>query len=283
MVRALDHADVGTLAIGIIRSHGMSGVGAFHRRGVDYRGHRVRSCTHCELDHRGICHRRHRDGSGCRIRRDLVLSVLCCVVERGRSAPVLVGLEVNRRTVVGGGDLLRGQHILACGIAVERTVGSQAGELEALHAAIDIRAAQDDGHHVVFRRRAGDGLRHRRFIGTGNVDRNGLDGRTSLAVVHRYVDGVGHLLAFGQRLHLGAGVVQHIGPLACRIDGKAAVLALAAIVHGPGVGVLDIHIRDGQLAGDRGSDIFLDGAGDRAAQCRGVVGTRNRDRDGGRG
>ena len=101
-----------------------------------------------------------------------------------------------------------------------------------------------------------------------------------MAVIDGHGDGVGNLLATLQGLDLVAGVIQLVLPVAVLVDGERAVSALAVVVDGPGVLVVDVHVGHVQLATGGGGAVFGDCAVGFAGQRRLVVGAVDGDRDG---
>ncbi|CAB3958755.1 hypothetical protein LMG7053_05726 [Achromobacter ruhlandii] len=141
------------------------------------------------------------------------------------------------------------------------------------------------GQVAVFLDRAGVVARLARgddggIVGAGDGDRDGFGGGAAVAVVNRDGDGVGDRLAVLEGLDLVAAIVQRVGPLAGAIHRERAVLALAAVVDGPGVRVVGVDVVLGQLAGHGVAGVVLaDFADGGAADGRGVVGAGDGDRD----
>ncbi|CUI85558.1 Uncharacterised protein [Achromobacter xylosoxidans] len=180
-------------------------------------------------------------------------------------APVAVGVD-GERAVLALEVGLRAEHGLA-GIRIGdvELAGSGQGGVFLDGALVVARLARGDDGGVV---------------GTGDIDGDGLGGGTAMAVIDGHGDGVGDLLAFGQRLNLGAVVVEHVGPLAVLVDGELAVLAVAVVADGPGVRVGSVDVGDVQLAGGAGGAVLGHGAVGLAAQLRIIVGAVDGDGDG---
>ncbi|KAG0767451.1 hypothetical protein G6F22_017652 [Rhizopus arrhizus] len=129
---------------------------------------------------------------------------------------------------------------LARGVHNEGAVDALAGVVERPGVGVgrvDVGFGQlaADNLRTVLGHAAGDGAADGRgVIGAGDGDRDDLLGRAALAVADGHGDGIGHLLAIGQGLHLGVGVVQGVGPLACIVDHQLAIRTLAVVVDRPG-------------------------------------------------
>ncbi|CAM3548283.1 hypothetical protein BOSP111201_11710 [Bordetella sputigena] len=168
-------------------------------------------------------------------------------------------------------------------IAVARAAVEMRARLEAAFARVRIRDRQlAAGHQIavvanvlIFRHRTRAGAQHRHIVRAGKGDRHRLVVEAALTVADLDRELLLHGLALGQALHV---VVRGEGPLAGLVDCERAVLARIAAYHRPAMGVVDIHVADVQLPGDRRGRVLRQGAAAHAADHRTVVGTDDGDR-----
>ncbi|CUI78231.1 Uncharacterised protein [Achromobacter kerstersii] len=183
---------------------------------------------------------------------------------------------LNGRVVVG--QVIRP---LAIGVDGERAVLTGCIRLDLEHGFArvrisDIQLAANRRRHVfcngalVIARLSGgdDGA----VVGAVDRHRDLLLRHAAVAVVDRDSEGFGGSFSSLQRLDVGVGAIQVVGPLAGVVDREVAVLALAIVVYGPSVriGGVDVGLR--QLAGGAQRGAFGNGAGGFARDDGSVVG-----------
>ena len=205
--------------------------------------------------HRDLCQRAidraHRDG----FRQRLAFAQLL-------DDRVVVVQAVVPVAIVGDGELA----VLNRNVALLNEVGLTGIDIGHIQLAAGVGLGIFLQHRGVV---AGDDCA---IVGALDGDGDVLGRGCALVIRHAHGDGIRHGIAGAQLLHLGAGVVQHIGPFAVGIYRQASILALAAVVDAPGVCVAHIHIGLGQIAVDAGLDVFRDGTSGGAADRGRIVG-----------